>query len=142
MASLDQLFTSGITCSKYNTAMATLLYLTAVSVSRLLFAPLTEATTHLSRFSNTGLDSLVFTSNVLFETTSRSVLDCGRQCVRDARCVTFTRVTGSSSGSCRGHAAIFTSTSAPHFVSTTGATTFSWPGKLCSVSTCTAQLSM
>ena len=72
--------------------MATLLYLTAVSVSCLLFAPVTEATTRLSRFSNTGLDSLVFTSNVLFETTSRSVLDCGRQCVRDARCVTFTRV--------------------------------------------------
>ena len=140
MASLDQLFTFEITCSKYNTAMAAFVYLTAVSVSCLLFAPVTEATTRLSRFSNTGLDSLVFTSNVLFETTSRSVLDCGRQCVRDARCVTFTRVKGSSSGSCRGHAVIFKSTSA-HFVSATGATTFSWTGKLCSMSTCTTQLS-
>ena len=41
MASLDQLFTFEITCSKCNTAMATLLYLTAVSVSCLLFAPVT-----------------------------------------------------------------------------------------------------
>ena len=120
--------------------MATLLYLTAVSVSCILFAPVTEATTRLLRFSNTGLDSLVFTSNVLFETTSRSVLDCGRQCVCDARCVTFTRVKVSSSGSCRGHAAIFNSTSA-HFVSATGAITFSSPGNLCSMSTYTAQVS-
>ena len=120
--------------------MATFLYLTAVSVSCILFAPVTEAMTRMSRFSNTGLDSLVFTSNVLFETTSRSVLDCGSHCVRDARCVTFTRVKGSSSGSCRGHAAIFNSTSA-HFVSATGATAFSSPGKLCSMSTCTTQLS-
>ena len=119
--------------------MAAFVYLSAVSVSCLLFAPVTEATTRLSRFSNTGLDSLVFTSNVLFETTSRSVLDCGRHCICDARCVTFTRVKGSSSGSCRGHAAIFNSTSA-HFVSPTGATTFSSPSKLCSMSTCITQV--
>ena len=80
------------------TAMVAFVYLTAVSVSCFLFAPVTEATTRLSRFSSTGLDSLVFTSNVLFETTSRSVLDCGRHCVRDARCVTFTRVKGPHPG--------------------------------------------
>ena len=104
--------------------MATLLYLTAVSISCLLFAPLTEATTRLSRFSNTGLDSLVFTSNVLFETTSRSVLDCGSQCVRDAWCVTFTSVKGSSSWFCRGYNVTFNSTSAQG-ESATGATTLS-----------------
>ena len=112
--------------------MATLKYLAAVCVSCLLFARVTEATTRTSRFSNTGLDSMVFTSSVLFETTSRSVLDCGSQCALDTQCVTFTSVKGSSSWFCRGYNVTFNSTSAQG-ESATGATTFSRPGKMCSL---------
>ena len=82
----------------------------------------------LPLFSDTGLDNVIFTSSVLFESESRSVLDCGRQCFRDTRCVTFTQVKGSSSGSCRGHSDTFTSTS-DHDASVTGAKTFTKPGK-------------
>ena len=103
--------------------MAAMLYFAAVFVNCLLFAPVIEAATQMSRFPNTGLDNFIFTSNVLFESASRSVLDCGRQCSRDGRCVTFTHVTGSSSGSCRGHNATLNSTS-DHGATVTGAETF------------------
>ena len=108
--------------------MAAMLYFAAVFVNCLLFAPVVKATTRESLFSNTGLDNVIFTNSVLFESESRSVLDCGRQCFRDARCVTFTHVTGSSSRSCRGHSDTFTSTS-DHDASVTGAKTFTRPGK-------------
>ena len=94
----------------------------------LLFAPVVKASTQTFRFLNTGLDNVIFTSSVLFESESRSVLDCGRQCFRDTRCVTFTQVKGSSSGSCRGHSDTFTSTS-DYDASVTGAKTFTKPGK-------------
>ena len=109
-------------------AMAAMLYFAAVFVNCLLFTPVVKATTRESLFSHTGLDNVIFTSSVLFESESRSVLDCGRQCSRDARCVTFTHVTGSSSGSCRGHSDIFNSTS-DHDASVSGAKTFTRPGK-------------
>ena len=103
--------------------MAAMLYFAAVFVNCLLFAPVVKATTRESLFSNTGLDNVIFTSSVLFESESHSVLDCGHQCVRDERCVTFTHVAGSSSGSCRGHSDTFTSTST-HAVSVPAARTF------------------
>ena len=103
--------------------MAAMLYFAAVFVNCLLFAPVVKATARESLFSDMGLDYGIFTSSVLFESESRSVLDCGSQCVRDERCVMFTHVTGSSSGSCLGHNASFTSTST-HAVSVPGAKTF------------------
>ena len=103
--------------------MAAMLYFAAVFVNCLLFAPVVKATTRGSLFSDTGLDNVIFTSSVLFESESRSLLDCGRQCSLDKRCVTFTHVTRSSSGSCRGHSDTFTSTST-HAVSVPGAKTF------------------
>ena len=103
--------------------MAAMLYFAAVFVNCLLFAPVVKATTRESLFSDTGLGNVIFTSSVLFESESRSVLDCGRQCSLDKRCVTFTHVTGSSSGSCRGHKDTFTSTST-HAVSVPEAKTF------------------
>ena len=103
--------------------MAAMLYFAAVFVNCLLFAPVVKATTRESLFSDTGLDNVIFTSSVLFEIKSRSVLDCGRQCSGEAWCVTFTHVMGSSSGSCRGHSDTFTSTST-HAVSVPGAKTF------------------
>ena len=109
--------------------VAPMLYFAAVFVNCPFFAPVEGATTQMSLFPNTGLDNFIFTSNVLFESTSRSVLDCGRQCSRDARCMTFTNVTGSSSGSCRGHDATFKSTT-DHDVTVTGAKTFTRPGKV------------
>ena len=105
-----------------------MLYFAAVFVNCLLFAPVVKATTRASLFSDTGLDNVIFTSSVLFESESRSLLDCGRQCSLDKRCVTFTHVTGSSSGSCRGHSDTFTSTS-DHDASVTKAKTFTRPGK-------------
>ena len=108
--------------------MAAMLYFAAVFVNCLLFAPVVKATARESLFSDTGLDYGIFTSSVLFESESRSVLDCGSQCVRDERCVTFTHVTESSSGSCRGHSDTFTSTR-DHDASVTGAKTFTRPGK-------------
>ena len=108
--------------------MAAMLYFAAVFVNCLLFAPVIEAATHMSPFPNTGLDNFIFTSNVLFESASRSVLDCGRQCSRDERCVTFTHVTGSSSRSCRGHSSTFSSTNA-YGVPVAGTKTYSRPGK-------------
>ena len=107
--------------------MAAMLYFAAVFSNCLLFAPVLKASTQTFRFVNTGLDNVIFTSSVLFESKSRSVLDCGRQCFRDTRCVTFTHVKGSSSGSCRGHSDTFTSTS-DHDASVTGAKTFTKPG--------------
>ena len=104
--------------------MAAMLYFTAVFVNCLLFAPVIEAATHMSPFPNTGLDNFIFTSNVLFESASRSVLDCGRLWSRDGRCVTFTHVTGSSSGSCRGH-----SSTNDYGVPVAGTKTYSRPGK-------------
>ena len=109
--------------------MAPKLYFAAVFVNCLFFAPAVEATTQMSLFSDTILDNFIFTSNVLFESTSRSVLDYGRQCSRDARCMTFTNVTGSSSGSCRGHNTNFNSTS-DHGATVTGAKTFTRSGKV------------
>ena len=103
--------------------MAAMLYFAAVFVNCLLFAPVVKATTRESLFSDTGLDNVNFTSSVLFESQSRSVLDCGRQCSSEAWCATFTHVTGSSSGSCRGHSETFTSTST-NAVSVPGAKTF------------------
>ena len=108
--------------------MAAMLYFAAVFVSCLLFAPVVKASTQTFRFVNTGLDNVVFTSSVLFESKSRSVLDCGRQCFRDNRCVTFTYETGSPSGSCRGHNTILNSNS-DHDASVTGAKTFTKPSK-------------
>ena len=109
--------------------MAPMLYFAAIFVNCFFFAPAVEATTQMSLFSDTILDNFIFTSNVLFESESRSVLDCGRQCSRDARCMTFTNVTGSSSGSCRGHDATFNSTS-DHGATVTGAKTFTRSGKV------------
>ena len=108
--------------------MAAMLYFAAVFVNCLLFAPVVKATTRGSLFSDTGLDNVIFTSSVLFESESRSVLDCGRQCSLDKRCVTFTHGTGSSSGSCRGHNTILNSNS-DHDASVSGAKTFTKPGK-------------
>ena len=108
--------------------MAAMLYFAAVFANFLLFAPVVKATTRESLFSHTGLDNVIFTSSVLFESESRSVLDCGGQCSSEAWCVTFTHVTGSSSGSCRGNSETFTSTST-HAVSVTGAKTFARPCK-------------
>ena len=107
--------------------MAAMLYFAAVFVNCLLFAPVVKATARESLFSDTGLDNVIFTGSVLFESESHSVLDCGHQCVRDERCVTFTYVTESTSGSCRGHSDTFTSTS-DHDASVTGAKTFTKPG--------------
>ena len=109
--------------------VAPMLYFAAVFVNCPFFAPVEGATTQMSLFPNTGLDNFIFTSNVLFESESRSVLDCGRQCFRDERCVTFTNVTRSSSGSCRGHNATLNSTS-DHGATVTGAKTFTRPGKV------------
>ena len=108
--------------------MAAMLYFAAVFVNCFLFAPVIEASTQMSLFSNTGLDNVIFTSNVLFESTSRSVLDCGRQCSRDERCVTFTHVKGSSSWDCRGHSATFNSTN-DHGVPVIGAKSYTMLGK-------------
>ena len=108
--------------------MAAMLYFAAVFVNCLLFAPVVKATTRGSLFSDTGLDNVIFTSSVLFESESRSLLDCGRQCSLDKRCVTFTHVTGSSSGSCRGYNASFTSNST-YAVSVPGAKAFAAPCK-------------
>ena len=108
--------------------MAAMLYFTAVFVNCLLFVPVVKATTRESLFSDTGLGNVIFTSSVLFESESHSVLDCGHQCVRDERCVTFTHVAGSSSGSCRGHNTILNSNS-DHDASVSGAKTFTKPGK-------------
>ena len=108
--------------------MAAMLCFAAVFVNCLLFEPVVKATTRESLFSHTGLDNVIFTSSVLFESKSRSVLDCGRQCSNETWCVTFTHVTGSSSGSCRGHSETFTSTST-NAVSVPGAKTFTRPGK-------------
>ena len=108
--------------------MAAMLYFAAVFVNCLLFAPVVKATTRESLFSDTGLDNVIFTSSALFESESRSILDCGSQCVRDERCVAFTHVTGSSSGSCRGHNTILNSNS-DHDASVTGAKTFTRPSK-------------
>ena len=108
--------------------MAALLYFAAVFVSCLVFALVVKATARESLFSDTGLDNVIFTSSVLFEIKSRSVLDCGGQCSSEAWCVTFTHVTGSSSGSCRGHNETFTSTST-NVVSVPWAKTFARPCK-------------
>ena len=64
--------------------MAAMLYFAAVFVNCLLFAPVVKATTRQSLFSDTGLDNVIFTSSVLFESESRSVLDCGGQCSSEA----------------------------------------------------------
>ena len=107
--------------------MVPMLYFAAVFVSCLFFAPAVEATTQMSLFSDTRLDNFIFTSNVLFESESRSVLDCGRQCSRDARCMTFTHVTGFSSGSCLG----YTAAPSDHNGTVPGAKTYTRPGKIC-----------
>ena len=107
--------------------MAPMLYFAAVFVNCLFFAPAVEATTQMSLFSDTRLDNFIFTSNVLFESESRSVLDCGRQCSRDARCMTFTHVTGFSSGSCLG----YTAAPSDHNATVPGAKTYTRPGKIC-----------
>ena len=104
-----------------------MLYFAAVFVNCLLFAPVVKATTRESLFSDTGLDNVVFTSSVLFESESRSLLNCALQCIHDEQCVTFTHITGSSSGSCRGHNAILNSHS-DHDASVTGAKTFTKSG--------------
>ena len=105
-----------------------MLYFAAVFVNCLLFAPVVKATTRESLFSDTGLDNVVFTSSVLFETESRSLLNCALQCIHHEQCVTFTHITGSSSGSCRGHNAILNSHS-DHDASVTGAKTVTKSGK-------------
>ena len=107
--------------------MVPMLYFAAVFVSCLFFAPAVEATTQMSLFSDTRLDNFIFMSNVLFESESRSVLDCGRQCSRDARCMTFTHVTGFSSGSCLG----YTAAPSDHNATVPGAKTYTRPGKIC-----------
>jgi len=101
----------------------------AVFVSCLLITPvLVKANSQTLRFFNIGLDNFIFTTSLEFESMSRSVSDCARQCISNTRCVTYTYVTGSPSGSCRGHSAIFTSTS-DHNVSVTRTKTFTRPGK-------------
>ena len=55
--------------------MAAMLYFAAVFVNCLLFEPVVKATARESLFSDTGLDNVIFTSSVLFESESRSVLD-------------------------------------------------------------------
>ena len=107
--------------------MAAILYFTAVFVNCFLFVPVVKASGQMSLFSDTRLDNFIFTSNVLFEDGSRSVLHCGRRCSGDARCMTFTYVTGSSSGSCRGHNATFDSIS-DHDAPVTGAKTYARQG--------------
>ena len=47
--------------------MAAMLYFAAVFVNCLLFAPVVKATTRESLFSDTGLDNVIFTGSVLFE---------------------------------------------------------------------------
>ena len=108
--------------------MTAMLYFAAIFVNCLLFAPVVKATTRESLFSNTGLDNVIFTSSVLFESESRSLLNCALQCVHDEQCVTFTHVTGSSSGSCRGHNTILNSNS-DQDASVPGAKTFTKQGK-------------
>ena len=108
--------------------MAAMLYFAAIFVNCLLFAPVVKATTRESLFSDTGLDNVIFTSRVLFESESRSVRNCALQCMHDERCVTFSHVTGSSSGSCRGYNASFTSNST-YAVSVPGAKAFAVPCK-------------
>ena len=107
---------------------ATLHLVAAVFVSCLLITPAVKANSQTLRFFNIGLDNFIFTSSLEFESKSRSVSDCARQCISNSRCVTFTYVAGFPSGSCRGHSAIFTSTS-DHSVSVTVAKTFTKPGK-------------
>ena len=107
---------------------ATLHLVAAVFVNCLLITPAVKANSQTLRFFNIGLDNFIFTSSLEFESKARSVSDCARQCSRDTRCMTFTYVTGSPSGSCRGHSDTFTSTS-DHDASVTGAKTFTRPGK-------------
>ena len=101
----------------------TLHLVAAVFISCLLITAAVKANSQTLRFFNIGLDNFIFTSGLEFESKARSVSDCARQCSNDARCVTFTFVSGSPSGSCRGHSAIFNSTS-DHSVSVTRAKTF------------------
>ena len=90
---------------------ATLHVVAAVFVNCLLITPAVKANSQTMRFYNIGLNNFIFTSSLEFERKARSVSDCARQCSNDARCVTFTFVSGSPSGSCRGHSETFTSTS-------------------------------
>ena len=131
LTNFDQLFTFCYCQTSHSlwVTMAPMLYFATVFVNWLFFAPAVEVTTQMSLFFDTALDNFIFTSNVLFESESRSVLDCGRQCFRDERCVTFTNVTRSSSGSCRGHNATLNSTS-DHGATVTGAKTFTRSGKV------------
>ena len=105
----------------------TLHLVAAVFISCLLITAAVKANSQTLRFFNIGLDNFIFTSGLEFESKARSVSDCARQCISNRRCVTYTYVTESPSGSCRGHSAIFTSTS-DHNVSVTGAKTFTKPG--------------
>ena len=101
----------------------------AVFVNCLLITPVpVKANSQTLRFLNIGLDNFIFTSGLEFESKARSVSDCACQCISNTLCVTYTYVTGSPSGSCRGHSAIFTSTS-DHNVSVTRTKTFTRPGK-------------
>ena len=101
----------------------------AVFVNCLLITPVpVKAKSQTLPFFNIKLDNFIFTSSLEFESKARSVSDCARQCNGNTRCVTYTYVTGSPSGSCRGHSAIFSSTS-DHSVSVTRAKTFTRPGK-------------
>ena len=96
----------------------------AVFVNCLLITPVpVKANSQTLQFLNIGLNNFIFTTSLEFESKARSVSDCARQCSSDARCVTFTYVTGSPSGSCRGHSATFNATS-DHSVSATRAKTF------------------
>ena len=106
----------------------TLQVVVAVFVNCLLITPAVKASSQTMRFFNIGLNNFIFTSSLEFESKARSVSDCACQCISNTRCVTYTYVTGSPSGSCRGHSAIFTSTS-DHNVSVTRTKTFTRPGK-------------
>ena len=77
-----------------------------------LSQPAPEPVTEQTRiFQDTGRDDLLFEDDVVFNSTSRSRLDCARLCTGSPLCVSFTFVGGSSvSTSCCGYSTAINST--------------------------------
>lgn len=69
-------------------------------------------------FEDTGYDDFLFNEDIVFETMSRSRLDCGRYCEERGNCVGFTHARNSGSegmsGTCRGYSHIHISGSSSH----------------------------
>ncbi|XP_070180256.1 C4b-binding protein alpha chain-like [Littorina saxatilis] len=61
------------------------------------------------KFTNLNINDVIFTGDVMFESSARSHLDCSTQCSNHLGCLTFTFTKGSPRGSCRGHVSPMTS---------------------------------